>query len=178
MLNSLIEFLKTQLNHIIPIGAVYEFQLGIRMRFGRVNKILVPGWWFKIPYIDVIMVEQSVDTTMLLPAQAIVTKDNKQLIVKGSVGYKIVDIEKFYCNVWDTRSAISDRACVIIKDTLSSLTFEMCKDSSIIDSRMLEELQLLVVDYGIEIHFVSLVSITESRSFMLFNESNILNNQL
>jgi len=114
--------------------------------------------------------ESAVDTTLLLPAQSVVTQDNKAVVLRGSVGYRITDIGKYFNNVYDTKSAISDNACLMIRQVCSIKTFEDIKDIDLgVSFRKL--LQKQVTPYGIKINFVGLVDITESRSYRLFNEN-------
>jgi regulator of protease activity HflC (stomatin/prohibitin superfamily) len=172
-MKEILEFFKTQLHHLIPIAVVYQFQMGIRLRFGKLYSKLNPGWHWKIPYIDTVMVEQSVDTTMLLPAQSVITADKKQLIVRGSVGYRISNIASFYCNVWDTRSALADRTCVVIKEKIAANTMENCLGNKL-DKEFLKRVKAFAKKYGIDVFYVSLTDITESKSFRLFNDQNII----
>jgi regulator of protease activity HflC (stomatin/prohibitin superfamily) len=170
MFDKLIDFIINQINNIIPCYIVYEYMNGVRFRFGKLHGTLAPGLHFKIPYVDTMMRDNTVDTTMLLPAQSVITKDGKELIVKGSIGYKIFDVAKFFCNVYDTRSALSDRTCVIIRAVISECTFEQVKDVNI-DAVFLKLAKKAVKDYGIEVQYVSLIDITNSRSYRLFNEN-------
>jgi len=173
MLDKLVTFIINQINHILPIYFIYEYQLGIRFWCGRFQNIITPGIWFKIPYLHTMMRENSVDTTILLPAQSVITLDEKELIVKGSIGYKIIDIKKFFLNVYDTTSALSDRTCIIIKDVISLSTFKECKDIDLKEI-FLRRVQIEVEPYGIKVQYVALLDITNSRSYRLFNETNII----
>lgn len=174
MLDKLFEFLKSQINNILPFTVVYQYNKAVRLRFGKFNQVLEPGFYWKIPYIDTIISEQSVDTTMLLPAQSVITKDRKEIVVKGCIGYKIDNIGKFICNVWDTRGALADKTCSIIKETISFCDFIDCMGNNL-DYVLTKTISKQVKKYGIKINFVSLVDITESKSIRLFNETgNIL----
>lgn len=169
-LDKLIDFIIAQLQHLIPIYFVYEYQLGIRFWCGKFQKVISPGIWFKIPYFNTMMRENTVDTTMLLLSQSVITKDGIELVVQGSVGYKIVDIKKFFLQVYDVKSAIRDKSMVIIRDIVAESQFDFVRDIDL--SELLQTLvQKEVDDYGIGINFVSLVSITQSSSVRLMNET-------
>jgi regulator of protease activity HflC (stomatin/prohibitin superfamily) len=170
MFDKLIDFIVNQINNIVPFYVVYEYMGGVRFRWGKYHSSLKPGFHWKIPYVDTMMRDNTVDTTMLLPAQSVITKDGKELIVKGSIGYKIFDVAKFFCNVYDTRSALSDRTCVIIREVISECTFNQVKDVTI-DEVFLSMAKEAVKDYGIEVQYVALIDITNSRSYRLFNEN-------
>lgn len=170
MLDKLIDFILGQIRNIVPIAAIHQYQGGCMYTFGKHPRALPPGWYFKFPYINTVAVDNVVDTTILLPAQSVITKDNKQIIVKGSVGFKVINFVKFFNNVYDTKSALSDRTNVIIKELISANNFDSIRDS-IFDAAILSILQRQVSKYGIKVQYACLIDITESRSFRLFNEN-------
>lgn len=165
MLDKLIEFILNQINNIVPFTIIFQFNNGARYRFGKYVRTLHPGIYFKIPYFEKILQENSVDTTILLPALSI-----NKLVVRASIGYRIDDMGKYYNNVCDTKSAISDIGCIILheycilndKEYLNRIGF---------GDELKASLQDQVNNYGIKINFFELVEISESRSFKLFNES-------
>lgn len=172
MFDKLIDFILNQIKNITPYVIIYQFQNGVKYTFGKKSKVLKPGIHLKLPYIHTVLQDNIVDTTMVLPAQSIITLDCKELIVKGVVGYAIKDIEKYYNNVYDTRSAISDRTCIIIRNTLSVNDFETCLTNvGGINEALTEDVQEEVEQYGIKINFVALTDLTESPSFRMFNET-------
>lgn len=174
MFDKLIELIKTYIEHLLPFAIIYQFQKGVRMRFGRVvGKQLMPGIYLKIPIFDVIMTDKAVETTMTLPAQSILTDDGIEVVVKGVVGYVVVDMKKFFCNVWDTRDAISDKACIVIKEFIAGNDMDVCSCPDF-DGLLTVHTQKRVRQYGIKVLYVALTDITKSRSYRLFNE-NITN---
>lgn len=175
MFDKLIDFVLNQINNIIPFVIIFTFQNGVKYRFGKYTKTLKPGIHFKLPYIDTILHENTVDTTMLLPAQSIITDDKIEVVTKATVGYAIYDISKFYNNVYDSKSALSDRSCVIIRNTIASNSLEdILLDPLGFNDVLTEQVQKEVDDYGIRVNFVALVDFTRSRSFRFFNENHLL----
>jgi membrane protease subunit HflC len=172
MFDKLIDFILNQIKNIIPFVIIFQFQNGVRYTFGRKSKVLKPGIHFKFPYVQTVLSDNVVDTTMVLPAQSVITSDGKELIVKGVVGFSIENIEDFYNKVYDTRSAISDKTCIIIRNTISVNEFETCiTNVGGINDALTEDTQSEVAQYGIKINFVALIDLTESPSFRLFNET-------
>lgn len=169
-LSKLVQWVLDQINKLIPIVAVHQFQNAVLYEFGRFKKVLYPGWHFKIPYINTIVHENVVDTTVLLPAQSVRSQEGTELLVRGVVGYRVVDVNKYLNNVYDTKSAISDNAFVLIRDicALSSVSF--------IEDVELKEilkagLQNDVKDYGVIINFIALGEISRGRTYKFFNEN-------
>lgn len=170
MFDKLISFILDQIQFALPIYFVYQYHRGCRYRGGKFIEELQPGIHLKIPWFDRILVESYVDTTILLPAQSIITKDGKGIVVRGTIGYKIVSVSKYFNNVYDTKSAISDNGCLVIRQLFAINTFEDAKDVGygVILKKLL---QREVRNYGIKINFFGLIDISESRSYRLFNEN-------
>lgn len=169
MFDKLIQFLLNQINNIIPIATIHQYQGGCMYTFGKHPRALVPGWHFKIPYFNTYSRDNVVDTTNETPAQSVITGDNIEIIVKGSIGFKVIDYVKYFNKVYDTKSAIMDRGMVTIKETIAYLDFEFIKETDLKEI-LKEKLQEQVEKYGIEIQYFALSNITRGRSFRLFNE--------
>lgn len=165
MFDKLFDFLISQINKLVPIVILYEYELGVRYRFGKYIKTLPPGLYFKIPYLETILHEQAVDTTILLPALSI-----NGLVIRASIGYKILDMGKYYNNVCDTKSAISDMGCVVLRQSCLINTKEDMDKLEYADY-LQQQLQEFVDDYGLNINFFEIIELSESRSYKLFNET-------
>ena len=172
MFDKLIDFVLQQINNIIPFAIIFQFQKGVKYTLGKYIKVLDPGIHWKTPYIDIILKDNVVDTTMLLPSQSITTQDAKEVIVRATVGFYVKDIAAFFNSVYDTRSALADRTCVVIKRVIIDNTLQECREySDAIDKLIAKEVQKNVKKYGIKINFIALTDMTNSRSLRLFNES-------
>jgi regulator of protease activity HflC (stomatin/prohibitin superfamily) len=171
MFDKLIEFFLNQINNIIPIAIIHQYQGGCMYTFGKNAKQLGPGWHFKIPYIQTFARDLVVDTTNETPAQSVITADNIEIIIKGSIGFKIVDVIKYFNNVYDTKSALIDRGLIVIKEIVSCLDFNLVEEN-VLKEILKDRLQEQVEKYGIEIQYFALSNITKGRSFRLFNESS------
>jgi regulator of protease activity HflC (stomatin/prohibitin superfamily) len=169
-LDKLIDFIIQQINELIPFYFVYEYQGGARFFCGRYKGELKPGLSWKIPWLHTMMRENIIDTTMLLASQSVVSNDKVELVVRGSIGYKIIDVPKYFLNVYDTKSALGDNAMVTIKDTISLCSYEQISDMDI-QNVLEQDLRSKVDKYGIEINFFTLTDCTKGRSYRLFNES-------
>jgi len=165
MFDKLFDFIISQINKIVPVVIIFQYEGGARYRFGKYVKTLTPGIYFKIPYLDTILHEGYVDTTILLPALSI-----NGLVVRASIGYRMSDMGKYYNNVCDTKSAISDLGCVVLRQSCLINTKDDM-DNLEYGDYLLEQLQARVDEYGITINFFELIELTESRSYKLFNET-------
>jgi regulator of protease activity HflC (stomatin/prohibitin superfamily) len=169
MFDKLIDFILSQIRSIIPIVILFQYENGVRYRYGKYIKTLTPGIYFKIPYLETILHESIVDTTIMLPPQSIRIKGNKEIVVRASIGFSITDIGKYYNKVTDTKSAISDLGCMILRGVCIQNT-RMAIECIEFGDELEEQLQEMVDIYGIKINFFRLVESTECSSYKLFNE--------
>jgi regulator of protease activity HflC (stomatin/prohibitin superfamily) len=175
MFDKLIDFVLNQINNIIPFVFIMQFQTGVKYRCGKYIKVLESGPHWKFPYIETVLKDNTVDTTMLLPAQSIVTEDLIEVVVKTTVGYTVVDIDKFFNKVYDSKSALADRSCVIVRNTIAANEYKLIQSDPIsFNESLTEQVQDEVKEYGIKINFVALIDFTKSRSYRLFNEQTSL----
>jgi regulator of protease activity HflC (stomatin/prohibitin superfamily) len=171
-MKNIIDFIMSQINNLIPFVFVLQFQKGVRYRMGKFNKVLEPGPHWKIPYLETVLKDSIVDTTILLPVQSVITEDRMEVVVSATVGYMVKDIAVFYNNVYDTRSALSDKTMVVIRDTIAANSFDTIISDPVTFNLWLKKLaQKDVKKYGIHVNFVSLVNFTKARSYRLFNET-------
>ena len=171
MLDKIIEVVAGIWNQIVPCQVVNHYNKGVMLRLGKFKKAIEPGFHWKIPFADQIIDHTVVATTMELSSQSLTTKDEKNIVVRGVVKYKINDIETFLLDVYDAVDAISDMTMGTIKKVITSKTWEECKDDSI-DDLITKKARVEAKKWGIEIISVTLTDLGVIRSIRLFNDRN------
>lgn len=172
MFDRLIDFIVQFWEKIWPITVITKYQKGVVLRLGKFNRTLTAGWYVTIPFIDDIMVHHVVVTTINLPSQSITTKDNKSIVVKGVVKYKIADIKTFLLEVFDAVDAVSDMSQAIIKKTIMEKTWDECCTNDL-DENITKKARLEAKKWGVEIITVTLTDIGQIRSIKLFNDTSV-----
>jgi regulator of protease activity HflC (stomatin/prohibitin superfamily) len=170
MLDSLIQWLTSIIEHISPFVIVKEYENGIQLRFGKYLRSLKAGLYIKIPFVDEILTQHVVLTTLSLPAQSLVTSDNKNIVVEAMVKYKITDAQIFLLEVYDSVDAVSDISQGIIKELIMSSTWEQCRDNEL-DNAITKKVRNELKKFGVYVDKVTLTSISEIRTFRLINHS-------
>jgi regulator of protease activity HflC (stomatin/prohibitin superfamily) len=105
-----------------------------------------------------------------MPSQSLTTKDSKDVVVKGIIKYRIVDIQTFALEVWDAIDAISDMTQGIIFDIVKDKTWD---ELQTIDLKPLitRKARLEAKRWGIEIETVTLSDLAKIRSIRLLNDN-------
>lgn len=170
MLDRLIDFFLQFLEQILPFKIVSQTSKGVRLRLGKFKDILEPGFHFKIPFADEIILQTTVWTTFSMPSQSLTTKDGKDIVIKGIIKYKILDMQTFALEVWDAIDAISDMTQGIIFDIVKDKTWE---ELQTIDLKPLitRKARLEAKRWGIEIETVTLSDLAKIRSIRLLNDN-------
>jgi len=173
MLNQLFDWLLSFYEHINPFVIIREYQQGLLLRLGEFKKVLNKGLHFKIPFIDEVMLQHVVLTTLNLSAQSLYTKDKCNIVVKAVIKYKISDIKVFLLEVFDSVDAIGDVTQGIIKNIIMEKTFEECLSSEI-DNIITKKVRVECKKWGVEIAQVTLSDIAPIKTIRLINESTNL----
>lgn len=171
-LDRLFEFLLSIWNELLPFFVVDTYQEAVVLRGGKFNRVCKPGIHWKVPYLDTIMEAHTVLTTLTIPAQSLVTKDAKNVVVKAVVKYKVVDVKTYLLEVYDAVDAISDVAQGIIKNSIMNSTWEECVDSEV-DNMITKKLRNEMKKFGVSIDNVTLTDIAQIRTIRLINEASL-----
>ena len=67
----------------LPIYTLRPYERGIQETFGRYSRFVGPGLGFQIPFIHIIRVRDIREHTMDIHPQAVITKDNVEIMVDG-----------------------------------------------------------------------------------------------
>lgn len=170
MLDSLIQWITSVIGEVVPFFIVKQFEEGIQLRGGKFSRIVYPGFHLKIPFYDEIITQHVVLTTLSLPAQSLVTKDNKNIVVEAMVKYKINNVKTFLLEVYDSTDAIGDVSQGIIKEIIMSSTWEDARGNEL-DNEITKKVRNELKKFGVYVEKVTLTSIADMRTIRLINQS-------
>jgi regulator of protease activity HflC (stomatin/prohibitin superfamily) len=175
MFDKLIDFIIEWFNTILPVVVIPSYEKGVLLRFGKFKKVLEPGLHFKISFVDDVIRQHVVVTTLSLPAQSLYTLDKQNIVVKGVIKYKISDIKTFLLEVYDAKDAISDMTLSIIKNVITSLPSEKCTDPDL-DATLTKKARVEARKWGVDIQQVTLTDVAPIRSYRIIND--VISNKL
>lgn len=174
MLDRLIDFFLQFIDQLLPLTVVNQTDKGVRLRFGKFREVLYSGWYYKIPFIDEVIKHTVLWTTISLTSQSLTTKDGRDIVIKGIVKYRIVDIRIFLLEVWDAVDAISDMTQGIIFDIVKEKAWD---ELQTIDLKPLitRKVRNEAKRWGIEVETVTLSDLAKIKSIRLLNDAGSLN---
>jgi regulator of protease activity HflC (stomatin/prohibitin superfamily) len=170
MFDKLIDLLTQWWLEISPAIIIRDYEEAVLLRLGKYRKNLYPGFYFKIPIVDEVIVQHVVVTTLSLSAQSLYTKDKQNIVVKGVIKYKIADVKTFLLEVFDAQDAIADMSQSIIKNVIMSMTLDECTDVEL-DNILTKKMRVEAKKWGVEIQQVTLTDLAPIRSFRILNDT-------
>ncbi len=94
-------------------------------RLGRYHRKLMPGLNFIVPFIDTIVLEESLRERFIdVPPQLAISRDNVSLEVDAVVYWKILDLERTYYAIENVEEAIQELVITILRSNIGKMPFE------------------------------------------------------
>ncbi|MCQ4162323.1 SPFH/Band 7/PHB domain protein [Roseomonas sp. GC11] len=109
----------------VPQGQAWTVE-----RFGAFTHILQPGLNFIIPYIDSIGHRMNVQETVLdIPEQAVITRDNANVMVDGIVYYRVMEPAQAAYQVQNLKQALTALAMTNIRAIIGEMDLDSALSS-------------------------------------------------
>lgn len=169
MFDKLLELLAQFWHELVPFIVIREYEQGIVLRLGKYNRTIVGGFHWKLPFIEEVIAEHTVPTTIALEAQSVTTSDDKSVVVRGIVKYRVSDIKTFLLDVYDAHDGISDMAQGIIKTVLGERTWLECQSPDV-ENMITKKIRTEAKRWGLEVLTVILTDLAIIRSIRLFSD--------
>ncbi|MEH2145526.1 SPFH domain-containing protein [Nostoc sp.] len=131
-------------------------------RLGRYHRKLKPGLNFIVPLVDQIVMEDTTREQFLdIKPQNVITQDNIYVEVDAIVYWRIRDIEKSFYAIEDLQGALTQVTTTTLREIIAQNTLEQTNVSRAeMDTALLDQLNNITVDWGIDILRLDLQSIT------------------
>lgn len=171
MFDKLIDFLLNLKDELIPIRIINEWEGGVHMRGGKFLREIKPGVRFKLPFIDHIWTAYTVPQTVDLLPQTLTTKDDKNIVLKGIIRYKVNDCKKYLMSVNSAKDVLVDTVQGIIREIIEDYTW----GSNVELNQLITEKSAKVVKvWGIKVESVTLTDFGIIRTYRLMTEKNTI----
>ncbi|MEM9005524.1 MAG: SPFH domain-containing protein [Cyanobacteria bacterium P01_F01_bin.86] len=137
-------------------------------RLGRYHRKLRPGLNFIVPFLDTIVLEESMRERLLdVPPQSAITKDNVSLNVDAVVYWKILDLERTYYEIEDIQSAIRELVVTTLRSEIGKMPFERTFSSrDELNQALLDQLDEATEPWGVKVTRVEVQSIDPPESVL------------
>lgn len=131
-------------------------------RMGQYHRKLKPGLNFIVPFVDQIVMEDTTREQFLdIKPQNVITQDNIYVEVDAIVYWRIRDIEKSFYAIEDLQGALTQITTTTLRETIAQNTLEQTNVSRAeMDSAILDQLNNITADWGVDILRLDIQSIT------------------
>jgi regulator of protease activity HflC (stomatin/prohibitin superfamily) len=135
----------------LPIYTLRPFERGIQETLGRYNRFVGPGLGFQIPFIHLIRVRDIREHTMDIHPQAVITKDNVEIMVDGIMWVRPTgdeeSIKRTFYNIDDWKRAVIQLAMTNLRQEFGDLTLD---ESLVARETIATNLQRILNGFAVE----------------------------
>lgn len=138
---------------------------GVKYVRGKNTVIIEPGLFVYWPLTTEYELVPTATQILNLSVQSLLTKDNETIICDGCVCYKVVDVEKFLVDNYDSAECINQLALASIREVLIQYdysSFNSFRDD-IENSLTSQARDLIEEQLGVKINYVKLVSLSPAK---------------
>lgn len=134
-----------------PIFTLRPYERGIQETLGKYNRFVTPGLGFQIPIIHLVRIRDVREHTMEIHPQAVITKDNVEIMVDGIMWARPTieeeAIKKTFYNIDDWKRAIIQLAMTNLRQEFGDLTLD---ESLVARETIATNLQRILNTYAVE----------------------------
>jgi regulator of protease activity HflC (stomatin/prohibitin superfamily) len=142
------------------IKVVKQYERGVILRFGRLIGTRDPGLRFIIPSVDRLHRVSLRIVTLPIQSQGIITRDNVSVGVSAVAYFRIVDPIKSVVAIENVYSAIEQIAQTTLRKVVGQHSLdETLAETDSLNLNIREILDVLTVDWGVEVTLVELKDI-------------------
>jgi regulator of protease activity HflC (stomatin/prohibitin superfamily) len=134
-----------------PIFTLRPYERGIQETLGKYNRFVMPGLGFQIPIVHLIRIRDVREHTMDIHPQAVITKDNVEILVDGIMWARPTieeeAIKRTFYNIDDWKRAIIQLAMTNLRQEFGDLTLD---ESLVARETIANNLQRILNTYAVE----------------------------
>ena len=101
-----------------------EWEEAIILRFGKFQRLVGPGFFFKWPYIETFLKQDKRIITLDISRQEVMTKDNISITVDAVVFVKIVNTKNSLVNIRNVWDSVMKIAQTIMRDVVGEIELD------------------------------------------------------
>ena len=144
-----------------------DYEAGIRVTWGKWNKVIASGLFWYIPLFQKIIYMDVQTQVVDLRGQSVHTKDGKHIIVSGAMQYSIKDVYKAVFNVQDVDKSLETLALGVILEYVNNRTLEECQEVNGLKKEILKGIKEAAHGWGVKIERIYITDLDETRNLRL-----------
>src|ERR1035441_4996071 len=144
----------------MALKIVKQYERGVQVRLGRLQRTRNPGLRLIIPFADVLHRVSLRIVTMPIQSQGIITRDNVSVDVSAVAYFRVVDAVKSVFTMENVYSAIDQIAQTTLRKVVGQHTLDQTlSETDKINLDIRKILDVTTIDWGVEVTLVELKDI-------------------
>jgi regulator of protease activity HflC (stomatin/prohibitin superfamily) len=137
-----------------------EWEEAIILRFGRFQRLVGPGFFFKWPYIESFLKQDKRIITLDISRQEVMTKDNISVTVDAVVFVKVVNTKNSIVNIRNVWDAVMKYAQTTMRDVVGDVELdELLARRDEVAEKIAAIIEKETQDWGVDITSVKLQTV-------------------
>jgi len=153
---------------LFPIFIINTWEEAVILRAGNFLKIVKPGIYLKIPFLDTIWKHNVITQSIDIPPQSVTTADGYNVVVKGIIRFTIWDIKLFLTTITEPKDVLTDTTGGMIREIIEETTWNDLVD---IDKKLTLEVEKFVKRWGIKVDKVTLTDLQIANSIRIIQDN-------
>jgi len=137
-----------------------EWEEAIILRFGKFQRLVGPGFFFKWPYIETFLKQDKRIVTLDISRQEVMTKDNISVTVDAVVFVKVVNTKDSIVNIRNVWDSVMKIAQTIMRDVVGEIELDklLARRDEVAD-KIANIVDRETKDWGVDITSVNLQTV-------------------
>lgn len=137
-----------------------EWEEAIILRFGKFQRLVGPGFFFKWPYIETFLKQDKRITTLDISRQDVMTKDNISVTVDAVVFMKIVNTKNSLVNIRNVWDSVMKMAQTTMRDVVGDVELdELLARRDEVATKIANIIDRETAEWGVDITSVNLQTV-------------------
>ena len=167
MFDKLIDFLIQFGKDLLPFVIVEQWNGAVHLRFGKFVSVRYPGIHVKLPFFDSIIETPVITQTVNLPAQTLTTLDEKGIVLKALIRYRVTNVKDYLLGVMHANDVLIDTTMGMIRDIVEVTNWVDLVD---INEYITAEVKEFVEKWGIEIEKITITDLAIVKTFRILGD--------
>jgi len=137
-----------------------EWEEAIVLRFGKFQRLVGPGFFFKWPLVETFLKQDKRIITLDIARQEVMTKDNISVSVDAVVFMKVVDTKDSIVNIQNVWNSVTKYAQTTMRDAVGDVELdELLARRDEVADRIEKIVEMETQDWGVDIISVNLQNV-------------------
>ncbi len=177
-MQELIKFILDRLLALWPLRRVDEWQLGLMVRGGIIQRELGPGLHWTVPLWDQVKTYPNTEISVDLEAATVETADGQIYTVSANVSYRMTSIEAYWRAVWNLELNLARVARGRLASFLATAkSAELNGGRGRIEDALRADLAGELEPWGIEVTRFHLTDCVRCRAVRLYHDGQLAGGQ-